>query len=366
MTVYISLLVFVFLCGTILVIFQNSKSARILFLFLAFFSCTLVIGLRGYNVGEDTLHYINIFNSTDNVSLGQIFTSKGFRTPYYTNAYGFTDSIEGGFLIWCKFIRLFSNNTQVYFLLTSGLTCFLFAKFIYDNCKDDVFFPTLVFICDSAFMMSFNLVREMLACAIVVQSYNLLINKHLYKGLMCILIASLFHNTALISLIWVPILAYKPQNKVRLFKYATLFSFALPIMSLVFQGPITKLFPRYTAYYTTNFWGSTLGKSSIFLVIELVAIVIMYKKKFIVQNSAKLSLLTIIYIAFELGGLKIVMLSRIALYFRAYLMLFFNKWFDYYNNSYKILLKIIIGILLILLYLSYASTSSRAYTFFWD
>ena len=366
MTVYISLLVFVFLCGTILVIFQNSKSARILFLFLAFLSCTLVIGLRGYNVGEDTLHYITIFNSADNVSLGQIFTSKGFRTPFYTDNYGFTDSIEGGFLIWCKFIRLFSNNIQVYFLLTSGLTCFLFAKFIYDNCKDDVFFPTLVFLCESTFMMSFNLVREMLACAIVVQSYNLFINKHLYKGLMCILIASLIHNTALISLIWVPILIYKPQDRTKFFKYTALLSFALPIMSLAFQGPITKLFPRYTAYYTTNFWGSTLGKSAILLVIELVAIIFMYKKNFIVQNSAKLSLLTIIYIAFELGGLKVVMLSRIALYFRAYLMLFFNKWFDYYNSNFKFLLKIIIGILLILLYISYASTSSRAYTFFWD
>ncbi|MCG0572849.1 EpsG family protein [Lactiplantibacillus plantarum] len=366
MTVYISLLVFVFLCGIILVIFQNSKGARIAFLFLTFFSCALVIGLRGYNVGEDTLHYINIFNNASNTSLEQILTSKGFRTPYYTNDYGFTDSIEGGFLIWCKFIKLFSNNIQVYFLLTGGLTCFLFAKFIYDNCKDDVFFPTLVFLCDSAFMMSFNLVREMLACAIVLQSYNLLINKHLYKGIICILVASLIHNTALVSLIWVPILLYKPKNRVKTFKYAALFALTLPVISFILQGPITKLFPRYTSYYTTNYWGSTLGKSSILLVIELVAIGFMYRKRFIVQNSAKLSLLTLVYIVFELGGLKVVMLSRIALYFRAYLMLFFNKWSDYYTGNRRILLKIIIGILLILLYISYASTSSREYTFFWN
>lgn len=366
MTVYISLLVFVFLYGIILVMFQNSKGARIAFLFLAFFSCALVIGLRGYSVGEDTLHYINIFNNSSNTSLKQILTSKGFRTQYYTDDNGFTDSIEGGFLIWCKFIKLFSNNIQVYFLLTSGLTCFLFAKFIYDNCKDDVFFPTLVFLCDSAFMMSFNLIREMLACAIVLQSYNLFINKHLSKGLMCILLASLIHNTALVSLVWVPILIYKPKNRIKLFKYAAVFAFTLPIISLILQGPITKLFPRYTAYYTTNYWGSTLGKSSIFLIIELIAIIFMYKKSFIIQDSAKVSLLTIIYIAFELGGLKIVMLSRVALYFRAYLMLFFNKWFNYYTGNRKTLLKIIIGILLILLYLSYASTSSREYTFFWN
>lgn len=366
MTIYVILLILVFLYGLILKINPNDRNMKKIFLSLAFFSFTLVLGLRGSNVGEDTLHYINIFNNASNVSLKDIFTSSGFRASYFTDYYGYTDTIEGGFLIWCKFIRLFTDNPQIYLFLTAGITCFFFAKFIYDNCKDeDVFLPTMVYLCESAFMMSFNLMREMMACAIVLQSYKYLKKKRIGMPLIIILIAASIHNTALIALLFIPIMMFNAQNnKLRSFNIAALISILLPIISLNSQSIIVKLFPRYLSYFTINYWQNTIGKSIILIVVEIIAIFVMYNKKFIVPYSAKLSVMVMIYIAFELAGLKVVMLSRIGLYFRAYLMLFFNTWFKFLNKQTKIILETFILILLIAFYLSYAAAPSRSYTFY--
>lgn len=367
MTVYIILLILVFIYGLILLIRPNNKNMKKVFLLLSFFSFTLILGLRGDSVGEDTLHYINIFNNANNVSLKDIFTSPGFRAGYFTDYYGYTDTIEGGFLIWCKFIRLFSDNPQVYLFLTAGITCFFFAKFIYDNCKDeDVFLPTMIYLCESTFMVSFNLVREMMACAIAIQAYKYLKQKKVGLPLLIILIAASIHNTALITLLFIPIMVLTSKNKTRDFNIAAVLAILLPIISLSSQNLIIKLFPRYTSYFTINYWQNTMGKSMIFIVIEILAIFIMYNQKFIVPYSARLSVMVMIYIAFEIAGLKVVMLSRIGLYFREYLILFFNKLLFYYDDRNKLVVKLGLLILLIAFYLSYASAESRNYVFFWN
>lgn len=366
MLIYIILLMAIFMYGFLLRINPISKGIKLLFLSLSFISCTLVLGLRNYRVGEDTGQYINIFNSTNAIPLRNLLNIFG-KTTYFTNIDGYTNKVENVFSIWCKLIHVFSDNPQVFLFLTAGVTCFLFAKFIYDNCNEDVFFPTIVFLCESTFMLSFNIAREMMACAIALQAYSFLKNQKIYQALIIILIAFTIHNSAIITLILIPIFLIKQKNVQRTFNFAFIFAIFLPFIVILLQSRISLLFPTYSSYYTNNYYQNSLGIGTILLMLfEIFSIICMYRKKFIVPNSEKISLIILIYIAFEIAAYKVVMFSRIALYFRVYLMIFFNKIFQTVSPNYKLIIKGILLTLLILFYLSFAASDSRNYTFFWN
>lgn len=366
MTIYIILLIAVFAYGLLLKIDNNSKRIRILFLFLSFFSFTLILGLRGINVGEDTPTYINIFNSCQDIPFSNLLAIHSLKVPYYTYQ-GYTYTIEVGFFIWCKLISLISGNAQFFLFCTAGITCFLFAKFIYDNCKSDVFYPTLIFLCESSFMLSFNLVRQMMACAIAVQAYKMLTNNKVFKPLIILSVAFLIHNTAIVTFILMLLLFFNGHDKKHVFNLASMLAIFLPILTIISQGTIAKLFPTYSLYYTNNYYQSSFGIGSLLLiVIELSGIIYMYIKKFKVSETAGLSFLILVNIAFQIVGLKIVMLSRMAIYFRVYLMLFYNKLSDSMPQIYRKLFKGVLIIVLILFYLSFAHVDSRSYSFFWN
>lgn len=364
MTTYIVLLIVIFLYGILLQLKPESKKMKVLFLFLSFFSFTLVMGLRSYNVGTDTSSYITIFGITNNLSFHDILTNLSIKIPYFVD-YDSSASVESGFLLWCKFIHLFSNNSQVFLFLTSGLICFFSAKFIYDNCEKNVFFPTIVFLCESIFMNSLNLVRQMLACAIALQAYKCLKNKSLWKAIIIILIAFMIHHTAIVTLILIPIMLVTLKNKKRFFDYMGIIACLFPLVSIYGQNMINTLFPAYSGYYISQTSQNFLGIGTILLIaIELIGIIYMYINDFRVINSDKISLMVLISIIFELLGFKMMIFLRMSLYFRAYLMLFFNQLFEYINTKYRTFVKLALLCVLVLFYLSYASSDAVRYSFF--
>lgn len=367
MTIYIVLLIAIFLYGLILRTNLNKKYIEIIFLFLSFFSFTLVLGLRGNSVGEDTSTYMNIFYYCQNIPLSRIFTLHSLKIPYFTQS-SYSNTIEIGFFAWCKLIGLFTNNAQVFLFCTAGITCFLFAKFIYDNCSEDVFFPTIIFLCESPFMNSFNLAKEMMACAVALQAFKLIRESKFFKALVVLIIAFLIHNTAITTLaILIVVVLFKRENKRSLFNVAAIVALLLPVVTIRAQTSVTKFFPEYSNYYTHNYYQNSLGIGSIILIsIEMIGIIYMYMKKFRISGSAEVSVLTLISIAFQIFGTKIVMFFRLAIYFRAYLLMFFNKLFDYLPINYRKWIKGVLIVLLILFYLSFATSSSRTYNFFWN
>lgn len=366
MTIYILLLIAIFLYALLIKINDKSRYLRILFLFLSFGSCALVLGLRAYSVGEDTGSYINIFNFSYIISLHDIFANPSIRIPYFVD-YNSSAPIESGFLLWCKLIHVFSNNQQVFLFLTAALTCFLFAKFIYDNCGENVFFPTIVFLCESIFMNSFNLVRQMLACAIAIQAYTLLKNNKFLKATTIIIIAFLVHHTAVITILLLPLFGVlsNSKNQKHTFKYISIIGFLVPFFLLGMKNIISTFFPDYSSYYLNGGLHNYIGfGTAIFIVIEIAGIICMYHSGFRINESAEISALTILAVAFELSGLKLTILLRMALYFRAYLLLFFNKLFKTLNPKYKVFVQFGVLCLLIVFYLSYANTPARRYNFF--
>lgn len=364
MAIYIVLLIVIFLYGAILQLNTKSKKNKVLFLFLSFLSFTIVMGLRAYSVGTDTASYITIFKITSSIPLHDILTNFSIKIPYFID-YESNASIESGFLLWCKFLHLFSNSPQVFLFSTSGLICFLSAKFIYDNCGEKVFFPTLVFLCESFFMNSLNLVRQMLACAIALQAYKYLKNKKIWKASIIILIAFMVHHTAIVMLILIPLMLFRVENKKTFFNCMGIIAILFPLISFYFRNMISNLFPTYANYYVSQTTQNFLGAGTIVLIAtELLGVFYMYHNDFEVIDSDKISLLVLVSIIFEILAFKMVIFLRMSLYFRAYLMLFFNQLFESIGTRYRSYIKIAVLCILVLLYISYANTDSVRYSFF--
>lgn len=345
---------------------HNSQQSRKIFLFLSFTTMGLVLGLRGRTVGEDTGHYLDVFKYSANVNWMNMIHSTGMRTGYFTDEFGYTDTIENGFLILAKAIHIFTDNGQIFIFFVSAITCALFAKFIYDNCKNDVVLPTFIFLCESMFMLAFNGVRQILAVAIAIQAYRLLNEKKWKKAILVITIATLIHNVALVCFVLFPIAFIRPKKEFKTFKYAIIISIASPFIIVLGQTVIIKIFPRYTAYFSTNFWGNSIGGTAILWIIEFGLILVNYWKKFRNKDLFQTSCLVLMYLACELMGLRITMFSRVGWFFRAYLILFFPMCRQYFERKTWKEFEVVLFILLLLLYFSYAGNSARTYLFFWQ
>ena len=278
--------------------YQNSTQSRKIYLFTSFSAMALVVGLRPVHVGEDTEHYIHVFSQAQYLNWLEVLPIPGLRTPYYTDPTGYTDTIESGWLFVCKCVQLLTNNEQIYLLLIALLTFWLVAKFIYENWDGDVLLPTLVVLCESYFMNSFNAMRQLFAVAITLQAYTAFKKKRDGKGIAYILLAMCFHNVAIASAIIYPLMKIHPKNRNEIFKYIMAIALAFPFIIIGMKNIISTVFPRYAPYFYNNFWETKLGGSSIFLLIELVFVLIMYSKKFVnTDDSFILSVLTLINIA---------------------------------------------------------------------
>ena len=174
--------VYIFLWGAVVVfgfIASRSNYKAKYFVLFSFFLMTIVLGLRGATVGEDTKMYLNIAERATNISWEEVFSSfptSQWRYISYGGLSGFSERTETVYLAYCKLIMLIFHNPQAVLLITAAITNALFAKFILDNItvKQDAILAVYIYMCDAMFMNSFNTMRQILAISIAVQSIELI------------------------------------------------------------------------------------------------------------------------------------------------------------------------------------------------
>ncbi len=362
MIIYIIELIFILYLGCM---FYCKRISSKTFLKLSFFLMALILGLRGANVGEDTAHYISVFERIDEISWRTIFTSG--TDVIYETIWSVDRSMEVGYIILNKVIRLFTSNAQWLLFIIACTTCFLFAKFIYDNCFG-VFIPTYIFLCESLYMQSFNLMRQMLAIAIGIQAYTVIkkAKKHSYiRAIIIILIAFLFHKSAIVFLVLIPLWMCKNNRKTM--KYTILGCVLAPFGISIINKLIQISIPRYVGYFSNNYWESNIGGVIILWILEIIIVAYIFykyrnkdgKEAFIATTCVAL------YIAFEIVGLRIIAFTRVALFFRAFLIILLPYFIRYLSPRFRLIYKIVLLVMLSVLFMRYANVPARSYEFFW-
>lgn len=365
MTVYIVLALLIALFSLYPYSKHNSVRSRKMFLFLAFFTMALVLGLRASSVGEDTSMYMGVFKKAQSVNWKDIISNIWGRTVFYTYSYGYQDTAESSYLGLCKIIGLFTKDAHMFLFVIAIITCVLYAKFIYEN-TEHVVLATWIFLCEAIYMFAFNCIRQLLAISIALQAYKYLKKKQYMKSVVILILAFLIHNTTIICLLMIPIMMLSEKNEKRFFKYMLIGAIALPMSINAASGIILKFLPRYAGYFVTNYWANSIGGSSILWVIELLLILYLYNRRFPTEDSFKLSSLTVLYLSLELMGLSITMFSRVAYFYRSFLLLFLPDAITVVKPKYRKILRAGIILILFLIYIANAKSPARNYVFFFN
>lgn len=366
MAVYVVLLIF----SICLIYFSNKiRIPNNYFLFLFFLMITLILGFRGESVGEDTESYIKIANASLDLSWTDILS--GFPRSTWTRiSYGvfgeFNCKIETVYLLLVKLIMTVFHNAQCVLFVIALLTSFGMARFIKNNLnnRNDVYFAVYIYLCESMFMNSFNAMRQIFAMSIGLQTVAHLRKKEYRKAVIWILCASLIHQSAVIYLLLIPLYAIKDKRKG--IKYIALITCAIYPLLSVAKLLVNRFLPIYAAYLNVNYWESSLGGILIIWIIIVLVIFHIMRQKNVIEEDYFLIYLLVIYLGIEVLGLQLTAISRIALYFRVFNILFFVNGKKYFAGKAKLIYLLMIIVPITILYLQYANSPARIYLPFWN
>lgn len=349
----------------------SPKKEKVIFLIITFSVMAVVSGLRGSLVGEDTRTYLSIFEQCKTMPWKDILNGDSQKIYMFVSQQGYLGygEIEIGFVIFNKIVAYIWDNPQITIICTSAITCFGFAYFIYKN-SDNVFLATFLFLTEGIYLHSFNGVRQYMAIAIGINAYNAIKEKHYWKALLIIVLASAFHNSALIFLIFFVVANIKHAKS-----NFVLCAFALTI-AVMFYKPflqmVAAVFPQYEAYTTNNFWGSNVGFTSLLWIMEIViCILIAFRYNWKSENIDEkndvfnITFFSLLYITIELISMNVSAFSRVSLYFRPFIVLLFPKFEKLLQGKAIGWYRAILCGLFLLVFSRYASEPSRLYTFFW-
>lgn len=245
-----------------------SRDKKAIYVILAILSALppiLVSGFRSKYVGSDTFGtYLEIFN--------KVLYSGGI-TGIRDIGYGLLNQVS---------IFFFGSNYSAILMITSIIISGLAYYSIYRESKN-IPLSILLFFTTNVYFVSMNMIRQSISISIFIFSIRYIKDKHFFKYLICILIASSFHST---GLIYLPL--YFLFNIVPSIKKIVIPFFIVIVLSPFLSQFIINLllksafFRNYFAWYiSSNFNTGNLN------IISLIISSLMSIYLLVIYNSAK-------------------------------------------------------------------------------
>ena len=330
-------------CFAILFIILSEKSFRkdkknkgFFYIILSLFAVCFVAGVRNLDVGIDIKYYLQ-----------RIFFLFSMESKNILSVYKET-GVEIGFVTYIGIVSLTKNINFVFFMVE-----FLVAAPIYyiayKKRKESSMILTIIIFLLTIYCRSLNIMRQSIACSLVMLSLYFFEQGKNNKAFVWCLIATLFHSSAIIGTV-VLFISYicRKQKKIRInviIGIVTLIILLLPIFSTVL-----KYIPKYSRYLNTMYLTSSMNLMSILK--KLVWIIFgylylcLYKNKEEEKYARNLSYVTFLVVDLILYGLtfKIASAGRIGLYFlyTAYIMFLPNIKDIFKNKMFANMMVIII------------------------
>lgn len=175
--------IFVFVISMIfseIAVLENKRNKILFggFSILSFMPVFLISAFR-YNVGTDFKNYEVYF--------------------YYVKNGSQLEGIERGYWVLTKISSLISENSSSFFFLSSLVVCGVVFLAIYQQS----FNPPLsifLFFGTTMYFVSFNGIRQIMASAVLIYSVKFIQKENIFKFFLFIIIATLFHSSAILFL----------------------------------------------------------------------------------------------------------------------------------------------------------------------
>lgn len=239
---------------------------------------------------------------------------------------------EIGFNFLNKIIYDLTGDYRWLFFVASFIFLFFIYKAIWDN-SENIFQSVLLIFIGQSYFYSMNLVRQALAIAIILYSYKFLKKKEIIKTLICIIIASFFHNSALIM---IPILG------ISLLKISNNKKIGAIFLLLCFQPVFAKIalfimeYTKYGWYYKEGLFTEEISVLLLFQNIIILILDLYYQKIYknkITKEYKILSNINFIGTCTMVLSYNVPLIFRLVRYCNIFQILFIPKLLNLSENK---------------------------------
>lgn len=344
----LSFLIVYFISGNVMR--NDSKSRKLccwgmgtcLFLFAA---------LRSWTVGSDTWNYYADFCVDSGLSYAEILIRYEGRDPL--------------FHLFSHAVSLISNNPQFFMAVVSAIVAIGFSVFAYKQ-KGNLLLIYGLFVTFRIFSFTCTGLRQAIAMGIIFFAYTLLDRKNLKYGIPLIVLASLFHTSAILALLMIPL---KMINKNGLVITSCIL---IGVLNIASGGAIASFVSeflfvdRFSGYLEKDF---AFTASSTFILYVLMFVLVLNAHKTIARvdnNYWPTMRILSAAIMFSLLGQALPNLFRLTYYFIFPLFALLGLWVDLGSKTSKIF-PVTIFLILALQYIILGTGGGiDNYEFFWD
>lgn len=307
-------------------IFYGTQYKRSLFTYTGLALPAILSALR-FNVGTDYHTYIAMYQNLHDLPLKN-----------FLSVYGYF-KLEPTFYVLSQLSYRLVGGPELLF----GIFGFLSILFFYLGLRRLNVGKIGIVMClylTMIFPLTFNMVRQGVAVSIIFYAISFSIEKKFWKYLFWVLVAAIFHFTAILAL---P-LYYLPRivgqrlsinrNIARILGAFILLSLTIP--RIINTTAELSLFSKYAAY-TTFVPGGTGGNYSFYIKLILVfSALILYKfKKLKGQNVPLYILLAAVELALLSVGFFAPFIRRISVYMMPFTLLLVPEFIEIFPRSYK-------------------------------
>ncbi len=209
-----------------LLINPKTKSTRVIFITMCFIELAFISGFRSWNIGNDTQAYINVFILSG--SYPELLKSH----------------MEVGYLIFNRFLHLFTSNPQVLLITTSIFIIGAWLKTFYKY-SIALLFSVLLFVI-LEYSTTLTMIRQEIAIGIVLLSIPFIIRRQLFFFALMVILATSFHISAVFAIILYFLYNLSFNTKyvlIALTSTLVIFLFLVPILDI-----IINITGRYGSY----------------------------------------------------------------------------------------------------------------------
>lgn len=242
----------------------ESKYGKISCFFLFFVIAILIIVSAIRSSIGDTTMYRHLYNLVNESYAG--------------------DGYEIGFIYFIKFLKIFSDNSQLLIIVTSVIINILNVITIYRYTKDSYFeLGIYLYITSGYYIVTMNGIRQSLAASILFFATTLIFKKKYKTYFFIVLLMSTIHNSALIMIPLYFIVRLTPWERM------TNILFTLTAIGLIFYEPLLNIAmkflgnTRYEQYAEFDEGGANLIRIAVFAVPVLLA----YLKRDVIKEKWK-------------------------------------------------------------------------------
>lgn len=328
----------------------NKKTPAYFFIIPSFLLLFFISTFRG-DFTTDYKNYTNLFELYNKYSFSELFNA-GFQN-------------EIGFIYLNKIIGIISEDVTYFFAIMSLIILFGFF-YHFKKYSVNLWLSVLMFITAGSYYASFNITRHIFAVAIVFVGSKFLYDRRFLKWVLVVILASLFHKTAIIMIPFYFILNFRIN-----IRNWILIAIGSVITILLFDDIVMfaqqHLYEQYTED-SYGMWGQAITNVVLplaFLVFSLLNI----KKLHPNNNKHRIWLNAVIFYAFfNLLALQIEMVERLGRFFAPYALLLVPYILSRIQNNHLrfFYMMLLIATLILYNYVILSDSVFDPYYFIWD